>query len=187
MLSTVRSAKENPEALWTITAPTSNWFGTGNTERGLGFNPATGNLIVASRQGGVTPVLVDAASGDSVGILSNMGISGGIFAFNQIKATSDGQIFTANLAINGESRIYRWANETADPVLVFADSLGQRLGDSFGVIGSGDSVHVFLSGTGATKVVPSSGWYDPTKKADYTVAASEARGGFSWHAIADSM
>ena len=87
--------------------------------------------------------------------------------------------FTANLAINGESRIYRWASETADPVLVFADSLGQRLGDSFGVIGSGDSVHVFLSGTGATKVVPF--FWDGTtltKKADYTVAASEARGGF---------
>ena len=32
--------------------------------------------------------------------------------------------------------------------------LGGRLGDSFGVIGSGDSVHVFLSGTGATKVHP---------------------------------
>ena len=188
MLKTIRSAKENPEALWTITAPTSNWFGTGNTERGLGFNPATGNLIVASRQGGVTPVLVDAATGDSVGILSNTGISGGIFPFNQIKATSDGQIFTANLAINGESRIYRWADETADPELVFADSLGQRLGDSFGVIGSGDSVHVFLSGTGATKVAPF--FWDGTtlsKTADYTVAASEARGGFSGHAIADSI
>ena len=188
MLKTIRSAKENPEALWTITAPTSNWFGTGNTERGLGFNPATGNLIVASRQGGVSPVLVDAATGDSVGILSNTGISGGTFPFNQIKASADGQIFTANLAINATSKIYRWANETAEPELVFEDSLGQRLGDSFGVIGSGDSVHVFLSGSGATKVVPF--FWDGTsltKKADFTVAASEARGGFSGHAIADSI
>ena len=131
MLSTVRSAKENPEALWTITAPTSNWFGTGNTERGLGFNPATGNLIVASRQGGVTPVLVDAASGDSVGILSNTGISGGIFAFNQIKATSDGQIFTANLAIMVSLESIDERMKQPDPVLVSVDSLGQRLGDSF--------------------------------------------------------
>jgi hypothetical protein len=46
------------------------------------------------------------------------------------------------------------ANETAEPELVFEDSLGQRLGDSFGVIGSGDSVHVFLSDSSATKVVP---------------------------------
>ena len=72
MLKTIRSAKENPEALWTITAPTSNWFGTGNTERGLGFNPVTGNLIVASRQGGVTPILIDAATGDSVGMLKTI-------------------------------------------------------------------------------------------------------------------
>lgn len=59
------------DPVWTINAPTSNWFGTGNTERGLGFNPATGNLIVASRQGGVTPILIDAATGDSVGMLKN--------------------------------------------------------------------------------------------------------------------
>ena len=57
-------------------------------------------------------------------------ISGGIFPFNQIKATVDGQIFTANLAINGESRIYRWADESAGPELVFAGELGGRLGDS---------------------------------------------------------
>ena len=46
MLSTVRSAKEGTEALWTITAPTSNWFGTGNTERGLGFNPTGSRWIL---------------------------------------------------------------------------------------------------------------------------------------------
>ena len=52
------------DPVWTINAPTSNWFGTGNTERGLGLNHTTGNLIVASRQGGVTPILIDAATGD---------------------------------------------------------------------------------------------------------------------------
>ena len=59
------------DTLWKVKAPTSNWFGTGNTERGLGFNPVTNKLIVASRQGGVTPILINAATGDSVGILKN--------------------------------------------------------------------------------------------------------------------
>ena len=51
----------------------------------------------------------------------------------------DGQIFTANLA-NGESRIYRWADESAEPELVYAGELGGRLGDSFGVYGEDDKV-----------------------------------------------
>jgi len=322
------------DPIWTISAPTSNWFGTGNTERGLGFNPATGNLIVASRQGGVTPILIDAATGDSVGILKNKDvtfsenfegisasgdavtgwvftnaqtwvlggygnnsdkyagwgessntdhsiqsplitdpgvlsfyiagysdatntkvvvetspdgttwtsvdtlvtkgaggdigvsyikksydlnktgdyyirwsttehvdggfylddiefhnpISGGTFAFNQIKASADGQIFTANLAINATSKIYRWANETAEPELVFEDSLGQRLGDSFGVVGEGDGVRVLLSGTGADKV-EAFDWdgTELTHAATFPVGSSEARGGFSGHVIADSI
>ena len=62
------------------------------------------------------------------------------------------------------------------------DSLGQRRDDSFGVIGSGDSVHVFLSGTGATSSTLLLDGTTLSKTADYTVAASEARGGFSGHA-----
>lgn len=188
LLPTIQPPAENIDPIWSIEAPTSNWFGTGNTERGIGYNPATGNLIVASRQGGVTPVLIDAATGDSVGILDNTGISGGTFAFNQIRATPDGQIFTANLAISDTSRIYWWADENAAPVQIFADSLGGRLGDSFGVVGDTTNVTLLLSGSGAEKVVPFS-WDGATltKEADITVAAGEARGGFSSRVIEDSV
>lgn len=62
-------AQTQLETLWSVDAPVSNWFGTGNTERGITYNPTTGNLIVASRQGGVTPVIIDAATGDSLGLL----------------------------------------------------------------------------------------------------------------------
>ena len=57
------------DTLWSIQAPTSNWFGIGNAERGLTLNPSTGNLILASRQGGVTPVIIDSETGDSLGYL----------------------------------------------------------------------------------------------------------------------
>ena len=57
------------DTLWSIQAPTSNWFGIGNAERGLTLNPSTGNLILASRQGGVTPVIIDSETGDSLGLL----------------------------------------------------------------------------------------------------------------------
>ncbi len=188
LLPTVQPPAETIDPIWSIEAPTSNWFGTGNTERGIGYNPATGNLIVASRQGGVTPVIIDAASGDSVGILDNTGISGGVFAFNQIRATPDGQIFTANLAINSVTKIYRWADESSAPVEIFSDSLGQRLGDSFGVVGDTTNVTLYLSGSGADKIVPFSWNGDSLAiKADIPVASGEARGGFSSRAIQDSI
>ena len=47
-------------------------------------------------------------------------------------------------------------------------------------------LHVFLSGTGATKVTLLLGWYYLSKTADYTVAASD-QWWFSGHAIADSI
>ena len=89
----------------------------------------------------------------------DMPVISGIFPFNQIKASADGQIFTANLAINGESRIYRWADESAEPELVYAGELGGRLGDSF-VIGSSDSVHG-LYRSGVIKCSFLLGWHKP--------------------------
>jgi hypothetical protein len=188
LLPTTMPPAETVDPIWSTDAPEGTWFGTGNTERGITFNPATGNLIVASRQGGVKPVIVDAATGDSVGVLDNTGISGGTFPYNQVRATPDGQIFTANLAINATTRIYRWANESAVPELIYSDSLGQRLGDSFGVIGDTTNVTLLLSGSGADKVVPFS-WDGTTltKGTDYSVAAGEARGGFSSRVINDNV
>ena len=71
MLSLITDSKlyAQVDTLWSIQAPTSNWFGIGNTERGLTLNHSTGNLILASRQGGVTPVIIDSETGDSLGLL----------------------------------------------------------------------------------------------------------------------
>ena len=82
-----------------------------------------------------------------------MPVISGIFPFNQIKATIDGQIFTANLAINGTTKIYRWADESSTPELIYQGDLGGRLGDSFGVIGEGAAVRVFLSGSGEKQCI----------------------------------
>ncbi len=188
LLSNQAPPAEVVDPVWKTNAVDVGWLGFGNTERGIGFNASTGNLIVASRQGGVSPIIVDAATGDSVGILDNTGISGGTFPFNQIRVTPDGQIFTANLAINATTKIYRWADESSAPVEIYSDSLGQRLGDSFGVVGDTTNVTLYLSGSGATKVVPFS-WDGATltKGTDIAVAAGEARGGFSSRAVADSI
>ncbi len=188
VLTTMRPKADTVDPIWTIEAPAGGWFTEANTERGITYNPATGNLIIASRQGGVTPVLVNAASGDSVGVMSGGDIGGGTFPYNQISATADGQIFTANLAINQVTRIYRWENEEADPVEIYADSLGQRLGDSFSLVGEGDEVTLLLSGGGAEKVsIFNWNGTDLSLTDEFPVPAGVARGGFSNGTIADSV
>jgi hypothetical protein len=178
------SSLKAQDPVWSLTAPKSNYFLADNNTRGMGFNPATGHLILASRSGGLKAVLIDAASGDSVGVLNTTGITGGTFAYNKIKATDDGQLFASNLVTANTSnlKIYRWADETSAPELVFdaPTTAAVRSGDSFGVVGSENDVTVLVSGSSSTVVVVLK-WNGTTltKEAEHTVPAGKARGGFS--------
>ncbi|MEL1227094.1 MAG: hypothetical protein VW963_10150, partial [Candidatus Neomarinimicrobiota bacterium] len=152
-----------------------------NNTGGVVFDDATGRLYIMDTNNAI-------AAYSMSDFVDMPVISGGIFPFNQIKATIDGQIFTANLAINGESRIYRWADESAEPELVYAGELGGRLGDSFGVYGDDDKARVLLSGSGADKVEVFD-WDGSvmTHAATFPISAGEARGGFSSHVFEDSV
>jgi hypothetical protein len=152
-----------------------------NNTGGVVFDDATGRLYIMDTNNAI-------AAYSMSDFVDMPVISGGIFPFNQIKATIDGQIFTANLAINGETRIYRWADETAEPELVYAGELGGRLGDSFGVYGDDGKARVLLSGSGADKVEVFD-WDGSvmTHSATFSIAAGEARGGFSSHVFEDSV
>lgn len=170
------------DPVWKINAPTSNWFLTDNNTRGLALNPATGHLIVTSRSGGAKGVILDAATGDSVGVLDMTGISGGTFPIQRIAATSDGQLFGANMVLNNGSnfKVYRWADESSAPTVIFDAALTEtgRVGDAFGVVGSGNRVTIFAGGSSPTivKIV----WDGTTAtKTEYTVPTGIARGGFS--------
>lgn len=183
-----RPAKELTLApLWEISAPTGDWFGTGGTERGLAYNPATGHLLVASRKGGATAEIVNAQTGEVVGSLENTGIVGGTFPINQIAATSDGQIFAANLTLRGSDpvRIYRWANETAAPQLVFdgviaAGTDSVRFGDALGAWGAENDVTLLLSGSNMG-MIGKFKWNGVRLTRDGTFRVPEivGRGGFS--------
>jgi len=126
---------DNP--VWSIPADSKNWFANDNNTRGFAFNEATGNLIVFSRTGGLKPVILDAATGDSLGVLDVTGIGGGTFPASLIDVSPDGRIFAANLTLNAVDspyRIYSWANESAAPKLIYAGNVnetGFRFGDSF--------------------------------------------------------
>ncbi len=145
------------DAIWQIDAAAGTFFRDDNATRGGAYNPTTGNIIVLSRSGGLRPTIIDAATGDSVGVLSTAGVGGGTFPLSEMGITSDGQIFSANLTVNpvdSPVRVYRWADEFSEPTLVYDGSgdnalEGPRYGDGMGVGGSGDDVAVYLSGSGA--------------------------------------
>ncbi len=169
---------------WSVDAPFSNWFGTANNVRGMTYNPVTDHVIVASRDGGLKPVILDAFYGDSVGILSTTGISGGTFPMNQVRATADGQIFTANLVLDGKNvKIYRWADESTEPEVVFTGDMtnGVRFGDALGAFGTGDNVTLLLSGSNSG-VIAKFLWDGETltKDDEWAVTQNVGRGGFSY-------
>lgn len=148
-----------------------NYLQTGGLERGLAYNPATGNLILVSRSPAGNGIRVlSGSTGADIGAL-NQGsgvISGGTFSTNMVGAASDGSIFVGNLTTNAASsnfKVYQWAGEgAASPTIFFNASLTSaattRLGDSFDVTGSGSSVKLITgAGSGALgyAVISSSG------------------------------
>jgi hypothetical protein len=136
-----------------------------NNQRGLGYNPTTGNLLLVNRTGGLFVHKINAATGADAGTL-NMGtgiITGGTFALNMLRVADDGAIYAANLTTDSATsplKIYRWADENATPVLVYSGdpssndptlytaattSHNRRFGDNFDVRGSGAGTQILLA------------------------------------------
>lgn len=129
-----------------IAPGTHPYVSTGNTERGLAYNPTTGNLILVARQNvsGVSNnvrVLSGATGADLVG-LNNTGFSGGTFLVNMVDVDESGAIYVGNLstAIATPFKVYKWDSEatgvsTPSTVAYNAAPGITRLGDSFAVTG----------------------------------------------------
>jgi hypothetical protein len=142
--------------LWSVAPGAQPWMTTGNTERGIAYNPASGNVLVVSRAITGTEIeILNGLTGAKVGTLS-LGsgvVSGGTFNLNLIDVADDGAIYAANLttASGGATtplKIYRWASESATPTLIYAgDPTGanQRFGDTFAVRGAGNNTQILLS------------------------------------------
>jgi len=158
------------------------FLGTANNERGLAYNPTTGNLLLVSRSGGNNIRILDGLSGADLGSL-NLGtgvISGGTFPINMVGVGTDGAIYVNNLTTNSTTsayKVYRWASESAStPTVAYSGDAalpGSRVGDSFDVTGGGTSTQ-FASGYGATPAVPGNNSYVVHTTADglaYTATA----------------
>ncbi len=121
-------------------APGSSAFlnSAASTERGMAYNPATGNLVLVSRAGGNNVRIIDGATGTDLGGLDTTGVSGGTFAVNMAGCGDDGAIYVGNLAIGANFKVYKWNDETlaVAPSTAFDGATGaSRAGDSFAVFG----------------------------------------------------
>ncbi|MCH8495814.1 MAG: T9SS type A sorting domain-containing protein [Balneolales bacterium] len=134
------------EPIWSIQAgpaptseaplPAGKWFVNDNNTRGIAHNAATGQLIIISRSGGQRPVVLDAATGDSLTTLSVEGVSGGFFPTTLVDVSPSGEIFISNMTLNSETdsyKIYGYTDIDSDPRIVYSGNLNAalRYGDSF--------------------------------------------------------
>ncbi len=152
--------------------PTFALSATSNAERGIAYNPATGNVLITSRTTGNRVIVVDGATGVFKHQLSTAGVSGGGGAvLSMIGVAEDGVVYAANLvtAAAPNLKIYRWASDAAptveEPRLPEVAWLGdpavdpvtgvtagaQRWGDTMAVRGAGVNTQIAV-GSGASPV-----------------------------------
>lgn len=165
-------------------APGEGGYGyltTGNTERGLAYNPVTGNLLLVSRANptgtnGVNIRILDSLTGADLSPVGtgglNLGsgvVSGGTFPVNMVSVGSDGAIYVANLTIQASTtpfKIYRWADEGSTPTTAYNGTpiQGGRVGDTLDAIGGGAGT-LLVAGFGNSPATNGNNGYaifDPT-------------------------
>jgi len=139
------------ETTWERSVANENlpaWFSTANNERGIGhgkINVGTDKALedrvfVVSRNGGLFVKMLDGLTGADLSDLNTTGVSGGLFALNDVEVSGDGQIFACNMTTNASTaafKVYKWNSDSLSsaPVLVvdYTASEAVRLGDKFSV------------------------------------------------------
>lgn len=132
-----------------------------NTERGLAYNPATGNVLLVSRNSSTKVIVLDGQTGAFLKLLDVTGVTGGTFALSTIDVADDGAIFAANLVVPASEaapfKVYRWAGEAESPTVAYAGvPADARYGDDLVVRGLGAATEILAgagnSGTAQTTV-----------------------------------
>ncbi len=154
---------------WFRTPFDAEYLTDNHSQRTVAYNPDTGNLLVVNRAGGLSVHILDSDSGDEIGQLSVEGVSGGNFPLNKIRVADDGVIYAANLTTDtaggpGPFKIYRWADEGAEPEVIFSGDpsdgknavldddeeplyheWSRRWGDILDVRGGGESTQILVA------------------------------------------
>ena len=173
-------SKANAQTLTALTtfgsngwlAPGSNpYVTTDNSQRGLGWNPVTKNIVLPSRSGGNFVAIINGTTGIVSGTLDTTGVSGGTLAMMGAGVSDDGAIYVPNLQSGSNTlspfKVYKWTgeNDTNAPTTAFSQVNPQttsgafRYADAFAVYGSGASLKFAAAGstTGTTGGLPNNG------------------------------
>ncbi len=154
-------------------APGSNaYVTTDNSQRGMGWNPVTKNIVLPSRSGGNFVAIINGTTGIVSGTLDTTGVSGGTLAMMGAGVSDDGAIYVPNLQSGSSAlspfKIYKWTgeNDTNAPTTAFSQVNPQttsgafRFADAFAVYGSGTSLKFAAAGSttsGTTAGLPNNG------------------------------
>jgi hypothetical protein len=166
---------------WRVLAGERSTINTDSTQRGLAFNPVSGNLLYVSRTGSNIVAVLDAATGAEKHRLATTDgdgfsvITSATIPVNMIGVAEDGVVYVANLnrpaAGSGAAlRVYRWDSDAADAVPVALDipdlPADVRFGDTFTVRGRGDTTELLFGSRSSTSfaVVSVSGGVFTTTK-----------------------
>lgn len=152
---------------------------TSGDQRGIAYG--NGSLYLSAGAAG-TPMarILDPVTGADLGFLDMTGVTGGARMLVNLGVGADGAVYGANLntALGDASpfKVYRWANNTAAPVIVYAGGplAGARLGDSMDVIGSGANTRV-VAGYGSSPAIVGNNGYviiDPTLQTGQNISFS---------------
>ncbi len=149
---------------WRILAGERDTLNTDSTQRGLAYNPVSGNLLYVSRSGGNSVVVLDPATGAEKHRLTTTDgdginvVAGGTIPANMIGVAEDGAVYLSNLnlPVAGSGailRVYRWDSDApgvGPTVIEVADLPADvRFGDTFAVRGRGDSTELLYGSRSA--------------------------------------
>jgi hypothetical protein len=149
------------QPLWSLNPGDRPYLTANNTERGLAYNPVSGNVLVASRSPANAIRVLDAASGADLHSLTTTIdgsplFVGGTLLLNMVGVADDGVVYAGNLVTDGSTatfNLYRWADDAADtipePLLSVPElSVAERWGDTFAVRGAGADTQILLGSRG---------------------------------------
>lgn len=150
---------------WRVLAGERDSINTDSTQRGLAFNPVSGNLLYVSRSSGNIIAVLDAATGAEKHRLATTDgegfpvIAGGTLPVNMIGVAEDGVVYVANLNLPAAGsgavlRVYRWDNDAPETIPTVLD-VGElpadvRFGDTFAVRGRADNTELLLGSRSST-------------------------------------
>ena len=150
---------------WRVLAGERDSLNTDSTQRGLAFNPVSGNLLYVSRTGSNIVAVLDAATGAEKHRLATTDgdgfsvITGATIPVNMIGVAEDGVVYVANLNLPAAGsgaalRVYRWDSDAADAAPVALDipdlPADVRFGDTFAVRGRGDTTELLFGSRTST-------------------------------------